>query len=78
MLSIIRAFHPVFNEFGCMVTVKCIWRRGSSVALRSMICSHCLDDRKNMHSLCADMAETHENASQDEYVIDFSEAGNSA
>ena len=43
-----------------------------------MIRSHCLDDRKSIHSVGVDMTEAHEDASQDEYVLDFSEVGNSA
>jgi len=36
-----------------------------------MIRSHCLDDRKSIHSVGADMTEAHEDASQDEHVLDY-------
>ena len=36
-----------------------------------MIRSHCLDDRKSIHSVGADMTEAHEDATQDEHVLDY-------
>ena len=41
------------------------------MAFLSMIRFHCLDDRKSIHSVGADMTEAHEDATQDEHVLDY-------